>query len=68
MTVASQVKQTVASLKGTKATLDAFFTITQEEEIRELLGRNNEKLTSIIDHLEQRVKTLEFQEPQYKGF
>ncbi|SHK00280.1 DUF1657 domain-containing protein [Desulforamulus aeronauticus] len=68
MTVASQVKQTVASLKGTKATLDAFFTIAQEEETRELLGRNNDKLNSIIDHLEQRVKTLEFEEPQYKGF
>ena len=67
LTVASQVKQTVASLKGTKATLDAFFTIAQEEEIRELLGRNNDKLNSIIDHLEQRVKTLEFEEPQYKG-
>lgn len=67
MTVASQVKQTIASLKGTKATLETFSNVTQEQANRELLTRNTDKLSTIIDNLEQRVKTLEFEEPQYKG-
>lgn len=67
MTVASQVKQTIASLKGTKATLETFSQVTQEQANRELLTRNTDKLSTIIDNLEQRVKTLEFEEPQYKG-
>ena len=67
MTVASQVKQTIASLKGTKATLETFSNITQEKANQELLAKNTDKLSGIIDNLEKRVKTLEFEEPQYKG-
>ncbi|AQS58891.1 hypothetical protein B0537_07205 [Desulforamulus ferrireducens] len=67
MTVAAQVKQTIASLKGTKATLEIFSNITQEQANRELLIKNTAKLSNIIVQLEQRVKTLEFEEPQYKG-
>ncbi|SHE30273.1 DUF1657 domain-containing protein [Desulforamulus putei] len=67
MTVASQVKQTIASLKGTKATLDTFYQIEQNEENRQLLEKNSRRISQVIDNLEKRVRALEYEEPQYKG-
>ncbi|WP_041274877.1 DUF1657 domain-containing protein [Desulforamulus reducens] len=67
MTVAAQVKQTIASLKGTKATLDTFQSIESNEDNKKLLDINACRVSEIIDRLENRVKTLEFEEPQYKG-
>ncbi|MGE5527990.1 MAG: DUF1657 domain-containing protein [Patescibacteria group bacterium] len=68
MTVGSQVKQTLAGLKGAQATLRAYATQTQKEETvsvyREALAATEE----IIGDLERRLRTLEFEEPQYKGF
>ncbi|AEG60802.1 protein of unknown function DUF1657 [Desulforamulus ruminis DSM 2154] len=68
MTVAAQIKQTVASLKGIQATLDTFSSFAEDEEAKTLLKNNSEKVYQVIDRLEQRVKVLEFEEPQYKGF
>lgn len=67
MTVASQVKQTVASLKGARATLRVYSNQTREEETRAMYTDALEVTNSIIDDLENRLKTLEFEEPQYKG-
>ncbi|MCL5780905.1 MAG: DUF1657 domain-containing protein [Firmicutes bacterium] len=68
MTVASQVKQTIASLKGIKATLDTFYHVEQNEENRQLLENSSQQISQVIDRLENRVKVLEYEEPQYKGF
>jgi len=68
MTVASQVKQTVASLKGVRATLEAMASIERIPATQTLLTSNSDKLSVIISQMEQRVGELEFQEPQYKGF
>ena len=68
LTVAAQIKQTVASLKGIQATLDTFSSFAEDEEAKTLLKNNSEKVYQVIDRLEQRVKVLEFEEPQYKGF
>lgn len=67
MTIAAQVKQTIASLKGTKATLDTFYSFEENPENKDLLEKNSEKIDHVIDALEKRVKVLEFEEPQYKG-
>lgn len=68
MTVASQVRQTVASLKGVRATLENMASIEKIPATQKLLTSNSEKLGVIIGKMEQRVGELEFQEPQYKGF
>lgn len=68
MTVGSQVKQTQASLKGVKATLDLYALQSTKEEEKELYQRNSEKVASVLKFMEQRVAELEFEEPQYKGF
>ncbi len=68
MTVGSQVKQTQASLKGVKATLDLYALQSANEEEKQLYERNSKKVASVLNFLEQRVAQLEFEEPQYKGF
>ncbi len=68
MTVASQVKQTVASLKGVRATLEGMASIEKIPATQKLLASDSEKLSVIINKMEQRIGELEYQEPQYKGF
>ena len=67
MTVASQVKQTLASLKGVQGTLRIYSTQTQDEETVSIYREALETTSAVINDLEKRVQVLEFQEPQYKG-
>lgn len=68
MTVASQVKQTLASLKGAQANLETFALGTQNQQAKQLFTQSAQSTQSIIDQLESRVQQLEQEEPQYKGF
>ncbi|MDF2522976.1 MAG: hypothetical protein K0R31_617 [Clostridiales bacterium] len=67
MTVASQVKQTLASLKGVQGTLRIYSAQSRNGESRELLNEALFTTEGIINDLEKRVQTLELEEPQYKG-
>lgn len=67
MTVASQVKQTLASLKGARGTLRMYSTQTRDLETRSIFTYAFEVTDRIIEDLEKRLRTLEFEEPQYKG-
>lgn len=67
MTVASQVKQTLASLKGARSTLKIYSIQTRDEETRLVFTRAFEETDGIIKDLEKRLSKLEFEEPQYKG-
>lgn len=67
MTVGSQVKQTLASLKGARGTLRVYSTQTKDDETRSKFSEALDVTSQIIDDLENRLKTLEFEEPQYKG-
>lgn len=68
MTVASQVKQTIANLKGAQATLETFADIEQDPYAREIFKSNSRRILSVMGDLEKRLGVLEFEEPQYKGF
>ncbi|MFM1653453.1 DUF1657 domain-containing protein [Brevibacillus sp. B_LB10_24] len=68
MTVSSQVKQTLASLKGAQANLESFALATQNKQAKQLFTQAAQTTQSICDTLEQRVVQLETEEPQYKGF
>lgn len=68
MTVASQVKQTLASLKSAQANLETFALNTQNQQAKQLFTQAAEQTQSIVNNLEQRVTELENEEPQYKGF
>ena len=67
MTVASQVKQTLAGLKGIQGTLRIYTTQTQDDETKSVFIEALEVTNEIINDLEKRVQVLEYQEPQYKG-
>lgn len=67
MTVASQVKQTLADLKGIQANLRIYSSQTQDEDTVVVYKEALETTGAVIKDLEKRVQVLEFQEPQYKG-
>lgn len=68
MTVASQVKQTLAGLKSAQASLEAFALQTQNQQAKQLYTNAAQQTKSIVDSLEPRVYEIEKEEPQYKGF
>ncbi|HOV79064.1 MAG TPA: DUF1657 domain-containing protein [Bacillota bacterium] len=68
MTVASQVKQTLASLKSAQANLESFALQTQNQQAKQLFTNAAMQAKAIVDSLEPRVSQLENEEPQYKGF
>lgn len=68
MTIGSQVKQTAASLKGVKATLDLYVSQTASIQEKEIFERNSQRVAQVMEVLERRIAQLEFEEPQYKGF
>lgn len=67
MTVSGQVKQTIASLKGTMATLESFASIESNHQDKQILQKNIARLEGVIQDMENRLGVLEFEEPQYKG-
>ena len=67
MTVASQVKQTIATLKGSQGTLRLYASQTRNEETKLVSKEALATTETIINDLERRMQTLEYQEPQYKG-
>ncbi|WP_055669659.1 DUF1657 domain-containing protein [Desnuesiella massiliensis] len=67
MTVASNIKQTLASLKGIESTLRIYSVQSRREEEKEVYKNQLETVESVIKDIEDRLKTLEFEEPQYKG-
>ncbi|WNS45465.1 DUF1657 domain-containing protein [Paenibacillus sp. MMS20-IR301] len=68
MTVASQVKTCVASLKSAQASLEQFAMETQNEEAKTLFTNAAEQTQQIVEQVEGRVTQLEKEEPQYRGF
>lgn len=68
MTVASQVKTCVASLKGAQASLEQFALETQNQEAKAMFTNAAQQTQQILQQVEGRVQHLESEEPQYKGF
>ncbi|MFC5699781.1 DUF1657 domain-containing protein [Cohnella faecalis] len=68
MTVSSQVKTCVASLKSAQASLEQFAISTQNQEAKSLFTNAAAQTQAIVDQVEGRVTQLENEEPQYKGF
>ncbi|MGG3450611.1 MULTISPECIES: DUF1657 domain-containing protein [Bacillaceae] len=68
MTVASSVKQCLASLKGAEASLSSLTSRTQDDESRRTLHEAMMEVNEIVTDLKKRIGELEREEPQYKGF
>ncbi|MCL6592560.1 MAG: DUF1657 domain-containing protein [Alicyclobacillus sp.] len=67
MTVASQVKQTLAGLKSAQASFEQFALQTQNQQAKQLYTDAANQTKTLITTLEQRVQQLEQEEPQYQG-
>lgn len=67
MTVASKANQTLASLKGIKSTLKIYSIQEQKKEAKDIYEESLLETKEIIEDLENRIKVLELQEPQYKS-
>ena len=68
MTVASQVKQTLAGLKSAQASLETFALQTQNQQAKQLYTNAARQAKAIVDTLEPRIGEIEKEEPQYHGF
>lgn len=68
MTVATQLKQTLATLKHAEATIHTFMVQETDDKTKHEFQSCQQSLQKIIDQVETRVKQIEFEEPQFKGF
>lgn len=68
MTISSQIKQTLADLKGSQSTLRIYSLQCQNEDEKRTYQEAYNLTADIINDLEDRLKAVEFEEPQYKGF
>ncbi|MCM3439562.1 DUF1657 domain-containing protein [Metabacillus halosaccharovorans] len=68
MTIASEVKQSLASLKGIEADLSSLALRTQDHESKRTLHETMMVVHEVVTDLQKRVGELEREEFQYKGF
>lgn len=68
MTVGTQVKQVMASLKSAQASLETFAMQTQNQEAKQMYASAAQQAQAIVSSMEPRIYQIEQQEPQYKGF
>jgi Protein of unknown function (DUF1657) len=68
MTIGSDVKQCLASLKGIEASLSSLAIRTQENESKQTLHETMMVVNELVTDLKKRVGELEREEFQYKGF
>jgi len=68
MTVATQVKTCLASLKSAQASLEQFALETQNKEAKSVFENAARATQQIVNDISARVREMEQEEPQYKGF
>ena len=68
MTISSDVKTCLASLKSAQASLEQFALGTQNQEAKNLFENASKTTQQVVQQIEGRVQQIEQQEPQYKGF
>ncbi|AKP46227.1 MULTISPECIES: DUF1657 domain-containing protein [Bacillus] len=68
MTIASEVKQCMASLKGVEASLSSLALRTQDDESKRTLHETMMIVHEVVEDIKKRVGELEREETQYKGF
>lgn len=67
MTIAADVKQCLASLKGAEASLSSLALRSEDEKSAQILHESVLIVSDIVTDLKKRVELLESEEFQYKG-
>ena len=65
MTVGTQVKTTVASLKSAQASFETFALATDNQNAKKLYQDAAQQTQSVLDSLEPRLQEILAEEPQY---
>ena len=68
VTVASDVKTCLASLKSAQASLETFALSTQNQEAKSMFEAAAKTTQQVVEQVASRVQMLEKEEPQYKGY
>lgn len=68
MTVASRLKQSLATLKHIEAGIHTFMERATDDQVKREFQSCQESLERIINRVETRIKEIELEEPQFKGF
>jgi len=68
MTVASRVKQTVASLKSAEATIKNYALYHPDPNVKGVFENCHKNMKIMMDDMEKRLAQIEIEEPQFKGF
>ncbi|WP_087973105.1 DUF1657 domain-containing protein [Oceanobacillus rekensis] len=66
MTVATQVKQTIAGLKSVQASFEQFALETDNKQAKQLYQDAAQQTMTILNNVQPRVTQIEQEEPQYK--
>lgn len=67
MTVATQVKQTIAGLRSAQASFEQFALQTENQQAKQLYNNAAEQTKTILQTVEARMQQIEQEEPQYKS-
>jgi len=67
MTVYSKLNETLCTLQGITGTLKIYAAQAAHQEIKNQFNDAVLFINQITSDLEQQIKTLEYEEPQYKG-
>jgi hypothetical protein len=68
VTIGTQVKTCLASLKGAQASLETFALGTQNQEAKMMFENAAQSAQQIVEEVSARVQQIENEEPQFKGF
>ncbi|MEQ6391106.1 DUF1657 domain-containing protein [Bacillaceae bacterium S4-13-58] len=68
MTVGANVKQCLATIKGIEASLSTLAINTSSEQDQQILHEEMMNIGQVKEDLMARVRQIEQQEDQYKGF
>jgi hypothetical protein len=68
MTVYSKLNETLCTLQGITSTLKIYAMQTDQQEIKNVFNDAALFISQVAGDLKARMKTLEYEEPQYKGF
>lgn len=68
MTIASDVKQCLASLKGIEANLSSLAIRTENDRSKQTFHETMMTIHEVVTDIQTRVGELEREEMQYKGF
>jgi hypothetical protein len=65
MTVGTQVKTAVASLKSAQASFETFALSTDNQNAKQLYQQAAQETQTVLNNLEPRIQEIQNEEPQY---